>query len=408
MLIDASILHSYVAHGHSLVNPVGADCPVDRSVKARLMDEVLAIIKARPEDEGIFMKYSALESKERLLSGRQNCSEFLDTAPSSTEDASNVQEPPSTNKDVLVVSGRQDCEIVQSLQEIMVESEVGRTFDEEENMITVGEDESTKHASDAFGELDVLGVENMSHSAADFSNGLNRTSESSIANLNSRARIKQDNTMCVKIEEENIQNNATSCHCSPDYHQFLQQMFLEETQHLSNFERVYPPLESVVNYMKFIGIEKYIFDHYEKQHRRMTIPLHQRRFTSSEAATSLENSTLSAINTHSSFRSSARPVDRADSWISGNPYIRKPPPPPPPKELPFPTQKQIETATRLSQSKALRQPNISLCDSGDRGKELTDCTNTLNSNARKEVVKASIAPINFQFDMLENITNKKK
>jgi hypothetical protein len=396
------------------VETVGADCPVDRSVKARLMDEVLATIKARPEDEGIFTNYLALESKERLLSGRENDSDFLRAAPLSSTDALNLYGHPSTNEDVLVLSGRQDCEPYLCLQEIMVESEVGESFEEKDTITTAGGETSISQASDAFVELGAR-VGDMSDSAADIINGidnvirLNLPSESSIDNFNSRTSINQDNAMSVKTEEESIHTYSASFNCSPDYHQFLQQMFIDETQSLSNFERVYPPLESVANYVKYSDIEKYIFEYYEKQHRRMTVPLHQCRTTaSSEAVSFVENSFLSASTTNSSYRSSARPVDRADSWISGNPYIRKPPPPPPPKELRFPTPKQIETATRLSQSKAPRHANLRRGYSGDRVIELTDCTNTLSSNARKDLVKASISPINFEFDMLENITNKSK
>lgn len=391
---------------------VGADCPVDRSVKARLMDEVLATIKARPEDEGIYTNYLALESKERLLSGRENDSEFLRAAPLSSTDASNSYGHPSTNEDVLVLSGRQDCEPYQCLQEIMIESEVGESFEEKDTIPMAGGETSISQASDAFVELGVR-EENMSDSAADVLNGidyvirLNHPSESSIENFNSRTSINQVNAISV-TEEESIHTYSASFNCSPDYHQFLQQMFIDETQSLSNFERVYPPLESVANYLKYSDIEKYIFEYYEKQHRRMTVPLHQCRVASSEAASSVENSILSASNTNISYRSSARPVDRADSWISGNPYIRKPPPPPPPKELPFPTPKQIETATRLSQSKAPKHAKLRKGDSGDRVQELSDCTNTLSSNARKDLMKASISPINFEFDLLDNITNKSK
>lgn len=391
---------------------VGADCPVDRSVKARLMDEVLATIKARPEDEGIYTNYLALESKERLLSGRENDSEFLRAAPLSSTDASNSYGHPSTNEDVLVLSGRQDCEPYQCLQEIMIESEVGESFEEKDTIPMAGGETSISQASDAFVELGVR-EENMSDSAADVLNGidyvirLNHPSESSIENFNSRTSINQVNAISV-TEEERIHTYSASFNCSPDYHQFLQQMFFDETQSLSNFERVYPPLESVANYLKYSDIEKYIFEYYEKQHRRMTVPLHQCRVASSEAASSVENSILSASNTNISYRSSARPVDRADSWISGNPYIRKPPPPPPPKELPFPTPKQIETATRLSQSKAPKHAKLRKGDSGDRVQELSDCTNTLSSNARKDLMKASISPINFEFDLLDNITNKSK
>lgn len=391
---------------------VGADCPVDRSVKARLMDEVLATIKARPEDEGIYTNYLALESKERLLSGRENDSEFLRAAPLSSTYASNSYGHPSTNEDVLVLSGRQDCEPYQCLQEIMIESEVGESFEEKDTIPMAGGETSISQASDAFVELGVR-EENMSDSAADVLNGidyvirLNHPSESSIENFNSRTSINQVNAISV-TEEESIHTYSASFNCSPDYHQFLQQMFIDETQSLSNFERVYPPLESVANYLKYSDIEKYIFEYYEKQHRRMTVPLHQCRVASSEAASSVENSILSASNTNISYRSSARPVDRADSWISGNPYIRKPPPPPPPKELPFPTPKQIETATRLSQSKAPKHAKLRKGDSGDRVQELSDCTNTLSSNARKDLMKASISPINFEFDLLDNITNKSK
>jgi hypothetical protein len=394
------------------VETVGADCPVDRSVKARLMDEVLATIKARPEDEGIYTNYLALESKERLLSGRENDSEFLRAAPLSSTDASNSYGHPSTNEDVLVLSGRQDCEPYQCLQEIMIESEVGESFEEKDTIPMAGGETSISQASDAFVELGVR-EENMSDSAADVLNGidyvirLNHPSESSIENFNSRTSINQVNSISV-TEEESIHTYSASFNCSPDYHQFLQQMFFDETQSLSNFERVYPPLESVANYLKYSDIEKYIFEYYEKQHRRMTVPLHQCRVASSEAASSVENSILSASNTNISYRSSARPVDRADSWISGNPYIRKPPPPPPPKELPFPTPKQIETATRLSQSKAPKHAKLRKGDSGDRVQELSDCTNTLSSNARKDLMKASISPINFEFDLLDNITNKSK
>jgi hypothetical protein len=376
------------------------------------MDEVLATIKARPEDEGIYTNYLALESKERLLSGRENDSEFLRAAPLSSTYASNSYGHPSTNEDVLVLSGRQDCEPYQCLQEIMIESEVGESFEEKDTIPMAGGETSISQASDAFVELGVR-EENMSDSAADVLNGidyvirLNHPSESSIENFNSRTSINQVNAISV-TEEERIHTSSASFNCSPDYHQFLQQMFIDETQSLSNFERVYPPLESVANYLKYSDIEKYIFEYYEKQHRRMTVPLHQCRVASSEAASSVENSILSASNTNISYRSSARPVDRADSWISGNPYIRKPPPPPPPKELPFPTPKQIETATRLSQSKAPKHAKLRKGDSGDRVQELSDCTNTLSSNARKDLMKASISPINFEFDLLDNITNKSK
>jgi len=377
------------------------------------MDEVLATIKARPEDEGIYTNYLALESKERLLSGRENDSEFLRAAPLSSTDASNSYGHPSTNEDVLVLSGRQDCEPYQCLQEIMIESEVGESFEEKDTIPMAGGETSISQASDAFVELGVR-EENMSDSAADVLNGidyvirLNHPSESSIENFNSRTSINQVNAISV-TEEERIHTYSASFNCSPDYHQFLQQMFIDETQSLSNFERVYPPLESVANYLKYSDIEKYIFEYYEKQHRRMTVPLHQCRVASSEAASSVENSILSASNTNISYRSSARPVDRADSWISGNPYIRKPPPPPPPKELPFPTPKQIETATRLSQSKAPKHAKLRKGDSGDsRVQELSDCTNTLSNNARKDSMKASISPINFAFDLLDNITSKSK
>lgn len=378
------------------------------------MDEVLATVKARPQDEKIYTNYVVEESKGRLLGGKQNESELIDPAPSNITGASGnkmyaakICGPRENGEGLLFMADRQDSEVFCNVENVR---EVGASFVSSESQENLGTSQNIRISRGESSMVQISGASSKLEVNVDKMNGSSFDTSSSCDSL--LGLTAHCNTSSFKAVDECIQSNSESSenrfNCGAGYPQFLQELFLEEMKALSNFKRVYPPIESDAKHEKYADIEKYIFEEYEKQHRRMTVPLHQCRSSNNEAASSVEN--LIINNTNNGDRSTARPLDRGDSWISGNPYIRKPPPPPPPKELPFPTQKQIETATRLSQSKTVRHPNLRTTDSCDSGKELADCTNTLSDSAsnRKSFVKASIAPINFEFTLLENVSNRNK
>jgi len=390
----------------------GSDCPVDRSVKKLLMEEVFAIIKARPQDEQVYRDYLINESKERLLGGKKNVSDLQQDEESAVSLArrqlSSIYTkhvPCHLEKIPLLVE--KACEKYGEKQDQI------EKFANDASSVSVihfggGEPSSNTIATIGDDNNNTPGCDCPSASPFDRSRCPSPKVESSEPNeLQRTVPNKNNNSTCftkscdLPTHQSNSDFSENENKDYSEYQRFVQDLFQEEKKLLKNFERVYPPLESSAKYGKHNEIERFIFDEYKNQERRMTVPLYQSRSNVSEA---------SVPTNHCSGSQSGRPTCRGDSWISGNPFIRRAPSPP--KDLPFPTKKQIEAANRLSCSSAkLRASSNAVVTEVEEG---TDCKeNKYQQPSRrnknlKTIDKEAIAAFTFEFDLLDDVVNREK
>ena len=122
--------------------------------------------------------------------------------------------------------------------------------------------------------------------------------------------------------------------------------FEEEERILKDYDRIYPPTsDSNISRSRYREMEKFISEEDDKQQRRLTCPLQQKR-TNGDVEID--------FNTH------GQQLSRGDGWIGGNIHIR------PTKEetkiLGPPTKKQVEFADRLSRGYSVEDTSAGLSD----------------------------------------------
>lgn len=332
------------------------------------MEEVFAIIKATPQDEQVYREYLINESKERLLGGKKIVSDL------------------HQNEDSAVSLARRK---VSSTQDQI--GEFANASPSASAMNFGGEEPSSSTIA-------AIGGDNNKTPGRDF-HGDRPFDRSRCPSPKMESSEPNDQSNSDFLGDENKDYS--------EYGQFVHDLFQEEKKLLKNFERVYPPLVSSAKYGKHIEVERFIFEEYKNQERRMTVPLHQSRSNVSEA---------SVPTNHCSGAQSVvgRPTCRGDSWISGNPFIRRASSPP--KDLPFPTKKQIEAANRLSCSSAkLRaSSNAVFAEETLLAQQLIDCKENKHQQPSKRnknlkaIDKEAIAAFNFEFDLLDDIVNKER
>jgi hypothetical protein len=151
--------------------------------------------------------------------------------------------------------------------------------------------------------------------------------------------------LVMKVQMKYKKSDSSSDECSSDesdcssqeqeqaYAQH-QMMYQEEERILEGYDRIYPPKgHGLISPSRFKEMEEYIAEVDYQQQRRLLCPLQQIR-TNSDA---IDNKATTDAQYH---------LNRADGWIGGNVHIRKNSQQP--KIIAPPTQKQIESADRLS------------------------------------------------------------